>query len=240
MCHPSYYVAFWLILWPVISGGLSGLPGAVGPAGGLRGRTGALSGQDMRYDEWKRLPESQQDTLFQTCVEDQSRRVLRAQRTPLDLQPLRKAIRQRPDLEVVLWVPYGRVETVRILQRYLVRNLRAHGGVVDRVLLFVNTLQPDAVQHALALRRSHSEFALVKPPMWQRKKFQRMDTLYALHWAWAQLNASSALYLRVDDDVIFVEDGAIETLVYAHVFQVTGFLVPFLMECNSTGVAGPT
>ena len=186
---------------------------AVAPSGASETRR--FAGEDLSPGEWSRLDGPAQAALFRQCVKDQASATLRPE--PIDLRLLRRQVLGHTAahrLRIVAWVPWGRMETVRILVPYLVRNLRNAGGVVDSVLLFRNNPWDHAAhRYAEELCRRHAEFAVVDPPDFHVRRFGQRETLWALNWAWMRLNATDALYVRVDDDIVFIEDGAFEALV---------------------------
>merc|ERR1719473_698179 len=99
-------------------------------------------------------------------------------------------------------VYYGRKEYAEILNVYLERNLRANGGVIDKVLFaLVKYTQDDLVYLGQLQRRNPESYVI--PPIagggW--------DTI------WRLVEEPGAIYIKIDDDILYISDGAIPELV---------------------------
>lgn len=112
--------------------------------------------------------------------------------------------------KVVAWTPYGRKETMTILSKYMERDHNA--GVVDEYHLYMNT-DPDQVEdvayaHELAerfdwvkLKERPTDLEVLEPKQLNTGRYYR----YAIE--------PDTVYVRFDDDIVYVHDKAIERLV---------------------------
>ncbi|KAL7748261.1 hypothetical protein RI367_006220 [Sorochytrium milnesiophthora] len=98
---------------------------------------------------------------------------------------------------------YGRKASMRILHSYLERNLESNGGLLSEVIFVVNTDNHDDLRFLellLTLQPAFYRKLVVKP-------VDNMD--FSVHYDWMERDK---LYVKIDDDVVFVEDGTIEAL----------------------------
>eukprot|EP00667_Euglena_gracilis_P010466 EG_transcript_10664 len=168
------------------------------------------------FEQWQELPLSLKEQLATDCVDGQAQALLRPPPEPVNLLEVRERLRGR-GVPIHLVCPFTRASTGRIAARYWVRNLQSRGGVVETVKLFVHPSDREATGLARELSRLNpGEIRMFRPPL-STVKQERPDpgSVSRLHWSWAMLNASQVLYIRVEDDVVFIEDGAIEMLAAA-------------------------
>lgn len=120
---------------------------------------------------------------------------------------LRKQNRTRllVDLEsqrVEVIVVYGRMERVKILHRYLARNLRINGGVVDRVnFVIFNAKQKDL--DFLKLLIQENSGAYFHPKVTGK----RLAKIYSI------CQDPQTIYVKIDDDTVYLADEAIPNMV---------------------------
>ena len=183
--------------------------------------------------QWQAYSTPKKERLFNNCVEEQMHRVLRTPETETDVQAMRARVLERVltlGKRVVVVVFFGRRRYVRILVHYLLRNLRGSGGVVDSIWLYMNTRSDEDVQFAKELRANSSAVRLVRLPaslatadsFCNNLKLERCkkSIQMRLNNCWNYLRQQKGtLYLRVDDDVLFLEDGAFEHLLYQKLFN---------------------
>lgn len=116
---------------------------------------------------------------------------------------------------VIAWTPYGRRRTYSLLIRYLERDVQR--GLIDEAWLFMNTDptgQEDDIAYAHELDEQHN---------WVHLKHRDAD-LPRLHpkqrntgYAYRQMTDPGTVYLRLDDDVVYLHEDAIENLVRARI-----------------------
>ncbi|EFJ46198.1 hypothetical protein VOLCADRAFT_121088 [Volvox carteri f. nagariensis] len=101
---------------------------------------------------------------------------------------------------------YGRRDRVRILDCYLQRNMARNGGLLTYVVFVTATWQPDDVEfldRLVAMRGG--EYRKLYP--------QRLDKGYTGHYAWMD---PATIYVKIDDDVVYIADDAIDHMLIAH------------------------
>ncbi|SPO03166.1 uncharacterized protein DNG_05848 [Cephalotrichum gorgonifer] len=104
--------------------------------------------------------------------------------------------------EVIGLVFYGRRAFVRVLDCYLKRNLRENGGVLDQVIFSVRTDDVDDLAYLDALIDTHPKYA----------KYVSGSGYKRYVGSWEAVKNPQAIYIKIDDDVVFVDDGAIAAL----------------------------
>lgn len=113
---------------------------------------------------------------------------------------------------VVTWTPYGRAETVSILVKYMKRDFDA--GLIDEYHLFMNTDENQDVDRAYAeklaeqydwikLKPRPSDIEVLHPKQLNTGRYYR----YAIE--------PNTVYVRFDDDIVYVHERALERLVQA-------------------------
>ncbi|KAL9120093.1 MAG: hypothetical protein Q9187_003355 [Circinaria calcarea] len=104
--------------------------------------------------------------------------------------------------KIVGMVFYGRPPTVSILDCYLKRNLVTNGGFLDEVHWMVNTNDKYDRRYLDDLTNSTELY----------KKVTLSETG---HWAnvWAHATDNDTLYIKIDDDMVYIHDDAIPRMV---------------------------
>ncbi|GFR45130.1 hypothetical protein Agub_g6510 [Astrephomene gubernaculifera] len=104
---------------------------------------------------------------------------------------------------------YGRRDRVRILDCYLQRNLARNGGLLTSVVFVSATWQPADVTFLDRLvEQRQPEYRKIIPP--------RLDKGYTGHYAWMD---PGTVYVKIDDDVVFIADDAIDHMLAAHMLH---------------------
>lgn len=117
---------------------------------------------------------------------------------------------------VIAWTPYGRRRTYSILIKYLERDVAR--GVVDEVWAFMNTDpvgQEDDIAYAHELDEQFPWFHLKHRP--EGINLGRLPKQRYTGLAYRYMIDPDAIYVRLDDDVIYLHDDAIENLVHARI-----------------------
>jgi hypothetical protein len=116
---------------------------------------------------------------------------------------------------VIAWTPYGRRRTYSILIKYLERDVAR--GLVDEVWAFMNTDptgQEDDIAYAHELADRFPWFHLKHRPEGVLIHGQKQrNTGYAYRY----MTNPDTVYLRLDDDVVYLHESAIENLVRARI-----------------------
>lgn len=120
----------------------------------------------------------------------------------------RRARIQRQARPIIGLVWYGRAEYVRILWPYLRRNVRSRGGVLSQLWVVVFT--HDQADRAIAATWASecTEVRIIEPDNHNRCGRNDSDV-----WNRLVQGHRDAIFVRVDDDTVFVKDGTIEALV---------------------------
>jgi hypothetical protein len=112
--------------------------------------------------------------------------------------------------KVVAWTPYGREETMSILVKYMERDVMA--GVVDEYHLYMNT-DPDQVrdrEYAQELNEEHAWIVLQERPAGLKVlRPKQLNTGRYYRYA----IEPDTVYVRLDDDIVYVHENAMERLV---------------------------
>lgn len=113
--------------------------------------------------------------------------------------------------KVIVWTPYGRTQTYSILIEYLRRDVER--GLVDEVWAFMNTEptgQEQDIAYAHELADAYPWFKLKERPNGRpRNRVIQRNTGFAYEY----MTDPQTVYVRMDDDIVWVEDQAIENLV---------------------------
>lgn len=111
---------------------------------------------------------------------------------------------------VIAWTPYGRLNTYSILIEYLRRDVER--GVIDEVWLYMNT-DPDQEADRRFARKLDKRYPWVHlkmvPPHLVVKRVKQRRTIGAYRY----FTDPNAVYIRFDDDIVYVHPDAVETLV---------------------------
>lgn len=112
--------------------------------------------------------------------------------------------------KVIAWTPYGRERTVSILGQYLRREHER--GLVDEWWLCLNTdpHQVDDLKYAYRLAAAYPWIKIVqREPHQARRQPKQRNTGYF----YTRMTDPEAVYLRLDDDIVYVHEDAVERLV---------------------------
>ena len=167
----------------------------------------------MGLEEWEKMDNEAQNELFDRCLtkqaQDLSHHVLRYQSPDV----LKVRARTLDELaargaHVVVSIFWGRERYVRILWPYLERNLRANKGIVDKIILIT---KPRDSEEGNAGARAILEAAIKQyPGIVEEVPFCPKAYGCAFDEIMTDPNA---VYLKMDDDIVFIKDGSIEHLV---------------------------
>ncbi|KAJ5184220.1 hypothetical protein N7492_001836 [Penicillium capsulatum] len=108
---------------------------------------------------------------------------------------------------IIAVIFYGRRHRASVLECYLRKNLASQGGWLDQVIWAVNTKIPGDIVYAEEITKTAPEYkylAISTP--------DEDETHYTQVW-YDAFKDENAIYLKIDDDVVFAEDNAIPRLV---------------------------
>ena len=165
------------------------------------------------------LPFEAQADRFHTCLVKQAKTLSSTAlryRSP-ELQQVTGAVNRELTArraKVSVAVFWGRERYVSLLWRYLERNLRANMGIVDEVLLI--TKDRDGSVGSLGARRILEQFTAQYPGVVREVPF--CPRAYGCAFDEIMIDPHT-VYIKIDDDIIFIKDGSFEHLVYQMLFN---------------------
>lgn len=134
---------------------------------------------------------------------------------------------------VVAWTPWGREDTASILYQYMKRDHER--GVVDEWWLCLNT-DPDQVgdlKYAYRLAREHAWITIKdRPAGVSRLSPKQRNTGYFCRY----MVDPSTVYVRFDDDIVYVHENAIPALV-RHKIQTPMAVASFPVMWNNSVIS---
>ncbi|KAG2432269.1 hypothetical protein HXX76_009187 [Chlamydomonas incerta] len=104
---------------------------------------------------------------------------------------------------------YGRRSRVRILDCYLQRNMVRNGGLLAEVVFVRATWEAADVAFLEKLIQ-------LRAPDYRSLMPKRLDVGYTGHYAWMD---PAQVYVKIDDDVVFIADAAIDHMLAAHMLH---------------------
>lgn len=116
--------------------------------------------------------------------------------------------------KVVAWTPYGRRRTYSILIKHLQRDVER--GLIDEVWAYLNTDptgQEDDIAYAHQLAEQHPWFHLKHRP--EGVDLGNLPKQRYTGLAYREMVDPDTVYVRLDDDVVYLHEDAIENLVRA-------------------------
>lgn len=129
-----------------------------------------------------------------------------------------KLTREEQVLLSNLWITvvvfYGRHKNLFILDSYLFRNLRRNGGVIDQVVFGIHKASAtdmQALDYLLANRPNEYSKIHAEQPKDDWKSFRRAWT-YVFEKNSKVDHGKRTMWLKIDDDIVYIQDGAIEQL----------------------------
>ncbi|KAJ2987247.1 hypothetical protein NUW58_g4615 [Xylaria curta] len=131
---------------------------------------------------------------------------------------------QKPGgFKIIAMVFFGRKRYVDILDCYLRQNLAAHGGYLDEVWFMVHTEDEDDIAWLNALVAENQGYRVMG-----QEDCKKNDAKYGCLWKYA--TASHTMYIKLDDDIVYIHPDAIPQLVHTrlavpHAFGVSAHLV---------------
>ena len=112
--------------------------------------------------------------------------------------------------KVACWTPFGRERTVSILVKYMERDVKR--GLVDEYILYMNTDDEQVAdrEYGYRLAEEHDWIRIIERPERYPGPKQR-STGYFYRYA----TDPDTVYVRLDDDVVYLHEAAVENLVRA-------------------------
>lgn len=122
---------------------------------------------------------------------------------------------------VVAFTPYGRELTISLLKDYMVRDHER--GIVDEWWLLMNTdpYQTDDVAYAKKLARKHKWIKMIERPVDPPLHPKQLNTGTFYRY----MTDEDTVFVRFDDDIVYVEENAIERLASARIHKKHPFII---------------
>jgi hypothetical protein len=119
------------------------------------------------------------------------------------------------DFRVIGVTPAGRRRYLSVLVPYLLRSR----DILDEHHFWLNTTDPDDIAYIRALAKAYPDFFKVIEP------YLPVDGVRSIHQFFVFARESDAIYVRLDDDVCWLAENALERLVDCRIKNPEPFLV---------------
>ncbi len=106
---------------------------------------------------------------------------------------------------VVSVTPYGRHRYVEILAHHLL----ALRGLIDEHHFWINTDDPDDLSFVKELAAAYPDFFRL---VHDSSRYSKKACVPRICWFWQKCDEDDTLYLKFDDDLVWIDDGAVERL----------------------------
>ncbi|KAI0474998.1 hypothetical protein GGR56DRAFT_666214 [Xylariaceae sp. FL0804] len=129
--------------------------------------------------------------------------------------------RKPAGLKVIAMVFYGRKRFVDIMDCYLQQNLASNGGYLDEVWFMAHTTNRDDMAWLEGLVLENPDYRIVGQGDCENRKYNCM---------WRYATGDKTIYVKIDDDIVYIHPDAIPQLVHTrvavpHPFAVSANLV---------------
>jgi hypothetical protein len=125
--------------------------------------------------------------------------------------------------KIVAITPAGRRDYLEILHNYIIRNKH----VLDRWDLWVNTKNSEDLEYMVEIARKDKFINLIYPT-WP---YERECPNLSLAPFWSGAIEDDTIYIRFDDDVVFIDDNTIENLIKFRIENRNHlFIYPFIIN----------
>ncbi|GIH26081.1 hypothetical protein Aph01nite_43910 [Acrocarpospora phusangensis] len=138
------------------------------------------------------------------------------------------------DRPVIAWTPYGRRRVASILAAYMERDHRA--GIIDEWWLYLNTDpdQADDLVYAHELAETYDWVRLVERPAGYPVLTPKQKNTGLFYLGCTD---PDAVYVRLDDDIVYLHEAAIPNLVRAKLTLADSVLCAFPIIINNAVVS---
>ncbi|KAI0875306.1 hypothetical protein GGS24DRAFT_515627 [Hypoxylon argillaceum] len=126
-------------------------------------------------------------------------------------------------VKIVAMVFFGRKRYVDILDCYLQQNLASNGGYLDEVWFMMHTKEKEDIEWLKRLVINNQDYKIIGQEDCSANNFK-----YGCLWKFA--TGDNTIYIKLDDDIIYIHQDAIPQLVHTrlavpHAFGVSAHLV---------------
>ncbi len=126
--------------------------------------------------------------------------------------------------KVIICTPAGREKYLSIFKNYIYRKMNS--GLVDEWQLWQNTINPQDIAYLEAMAAENPKVKICKidepitmlsQPSWNSLQTHKFLNKFA--------QDDDAIYIRFDDDIVFIEDNFIEKMVEARINNPNAFVI---------------
>lgn len=173
------------------------------------------------YDQLMALPDGPRHEEFTQCLTRQAQSFstrIPGYQSP-DVWEVRRrvqAAKEAKGMNVTVVVFWGRRRYVSILVPYLERNLAVNGGVVDDVLLLVGAPGMDRDGPSVTTMDIINSLTSKYPGVMKALPMCKLKWTCAYN---AYMTDKRTVYIKLDDDTVFIKDGTFEHLAYENLMS---------------------
>lgn len=126
--------------------------------------------------------------------------------------------------KIVAVIPSGRKRFMKLLLPYVLQSY-----IVDEIHLWVNTTDKKDLAFIKQVSEQFDKVKLIERPLTEKKIVKNINQFYDY------CNDENTIYIKLDDDVVFMENNAIEKMVNYRIGNPEYFLVSPLVINNNMG-----
>lgn len=125
--------------------------------------------------------------------------------------------------KIVAVTPAGRQMYLSILSKYILKNK----NLIDRWDLWINTENESDLQFIKNLSEKHSFINLIYP----KWPYEKSCPNLSISPFWSMATDEDTIYIRFDDDIVFINEGTIENLINFRIENKNHlFIYPFIIN----------
>lgn len=126
------------------------------------------------------------------------------------------------DYKVKVIIPAGRQRYLEIMKKFLYRKIE--DGLLDEISLWLNTINPEDIKYIESMAKENPKVTIYKidepiKPTWE--SYNALQTHKFMKFA----HDDDTIYIRLDDDIVWVEDGALEKICQARIDHPDAFAI---------------
>jgi hypothetical protein len=124
--------------------------------------------------------------------------------------------------KVVICIPAGRQRYLEIIKKFLYRKIE--DGLIDEIQLWQNTVNPTDIAYLESMQAESPKVKIYKldeaiTPTWE--SYNALQTHKFMKFA----QDDDTIYIRLDDDIVWVEEGALEKICQARIDNPDAFII---------------
>lgn len=124
--------------------------------------------------------------------------------------------------KIVIITPAGRKKYLEIFKKFIYRKIEE--GLVDSYDLWLNTINPEDIKYIESMAAENDKVKIYRidepiTPTWE--SYNALQTHKFMKYA----QDDDTIYIRIDDDIVWAEDGAIEKICQARIDYPDAFAI---------------